>query len=41
MVISPSASDWKLEHHFTHRKRARTGRGSQTISPGCHWHLFD
>jgi len=28
-------------HHFTHRKRARTGRGSQKIFCGYCWHLFD
>jgi len=38
---SCQASDWRLEHHFNHRKRARTGRVGQTIFLGCCWHLFD
>jgi len=31
----------KVEHHFTHERRARTGRGSQTMFHEYCWHLID
>jgi len=34
-------TSWKLEQLFTQREITRTGRWSQTIYPGCCWHLFD
>ena len=40
-AIVQHASDWKRTNKFPSRKRAPTDWGSQTVFPGCCWHLFD